>query len=130
MGRAGRICALALAAALAASAIGCRASTRTYPFELGLVWQACVGETVIWRSIGGMDEDNHTITSTRYSLDGEIRHSLEVTSLMRLFGKPRTRIYVRIEQTQPEKKRFTGEETHFLDRIGDILQQTPALLGP
>ncbi len=129
MARAGRMLALA-AAALAGSTVGCTHSTRTYPFEIDRVWQACVGETVIWRSVGGMDEDNHTITSTRFSLDAEVKYGLKVSSLMPIFRKPRTKIAVRIEQIAPKKERFTAEEVRFLDRIGLILQQTGAMPSP
>ena len=119
----GRVVILLAAAALAASATGCTHSTRTYSYDAQTVWQACVGESVIWRP-DLINEDDYVITSRRITLGGgEVRCDLKVTPMPPMFKRPRTRVAIRMAQTRPVEQRFTSEEVRFLDRLDLILQR-------
>lgn len=114
----GRQVIIAALAAGALAASGCSShTTRVYSYEMPVVWQACLRETVIWRP-DRLNENDLEISSTRMLLGGgELRYELKVTPLTPFMGRPRTRVAVRIAQTKPTADRYEGQEAAFLDRV-------------
>jgi len=117
-------------AALAAGGCGSH-STRVFSYEVPVVWQTCLRETVIWRP-DRINEDDLEISSTRMLLGGgALRYELKVTPEVPMWGRPRTKVAVRIAMVSeapdgpgpavrdggPPNQRHTQQEVDFLDRI-------------
>ena len=119
-----------LLALLAAGGGGCTHSTAVFAYERRVVWQAAIGECVIWRP-ELIDEENFRITSTRIGLGGvELKYELRVDREPSLPARPRSRVYVRMAQTKPTSRRFVQEEKIVLRRIGASLEAVARRLPP
>lgn len=108
---------------LAVAMAGCGGTSSSYPFDRDTVWRAAVGEAVVWRP-DLIDSNKYFIESIKTNLTGtEQRYRLEVVRDPNLFARrPSTSIYVRMEQTQPRRIRFSDLEKEFLMRIRARLQ--------
>ena len=102
---------------------GCETSA-AFPFNYDTVWQAAVGESIVWRPDLIDDQKRpYRVLCTRSSLSGtELKYELEVTRDLNPFARrPSTRVCVSIRQTKPTRIRFTQMEKEFLERIADRL---------
>ena len=93
-----------------------------------MVWRAAVGEAVVWRP-SLIDDETYLIESVKTNLAGsEQRYKLTVDRDPNLFARrPSTRVYVRMEQTRPNRVRFKRLEKEFLMRLKAKLSElTPA----
>lgn len=118
----GRYLQAGLTAAVLATALGgCTHSTAVFAYERDVVWQAAMGECVIWRP--QLDENEFVIRSTRIGLGGvELEYELTVAQEPSWTSRPRTRVSVRMVQTKPQSRRFVQEEKILLGRIGASLE--------
>ena len=106
---------------------GC-GSTRCFPYDRQTVWQAAIGETIVWRP-DSIDEQTGTVHAARVDLAGNrIDYDLKVFSNPNLFARrPSTAVRVYVRQTKPRRRRFPHVEGEFLNRIARRLQaMTPA----
>lgn len=126
----GRTGIVVAAAALAAGLAGCTHSTRVYPYPHAMVWQAAIGESILWRP-ERIDEKRYVISATKSDPAQREEYQYEMTVRKELsFGRgPRTKVSVRIEQTKPKRRRFGRHENDFLDRLTATLDQMAQAAG-
>ena len=119
-----------LAAILAAVLGGCTHSSAVFPYPRDAVWQVAIGECIIWRP-ELIDDRNLIIKSTRFGMGGvELKYELKVIEEPSWTATPRTRVDVRMEQIQPQTRRFIQEEKILLGRIGASLEAMAPLPRP
>ncbi len=107
---------------------GCETSA-AFPFDYDTVWQASVGEAIVWRPDMIDDQQRpYRIYCTKTSLGGGtvLKYDLKVDRDHNLFARrPSTRVYVSIRQTKPTRIRFTQMEKDFLEKVAERLTIAP-----
>ncbi len=106
---------------------GCGTSA-AFPFDYDIVWNAAVGEAIVWRPNIINDEARpYYICCTRSDLFGtEVKYDLKVTNDLNIFARrPSTRVHVSIRQTKPTRIRFTQMEKEFLAKVAERLIIAP-----
>ncbi len=109
-----------LAGCVAAAALlgGCQGTSATFPLDRDTVWQAAVGETIVWRPTD-IDSKKYRVECKRTDvLAGSIYYWLEVRS--NRFALPNTtstRVTVSMMQTEPSRLRLKHQEQAFLQRL-------------
>ncbi len=105
---------------------GCGTSA-AFPFNYDTVWNAAVGESIVWRPDLIDDQQRpYRVFSTRTIPGGmELKYELEVANDLNPFARrPSTRVYVSMRQTKPERVRFKQMEKEFLGKIAERLTTT------
>lgn len=116
-----------LLAIVAPAITGCDTSS-TFPFDYDTVWNAAVGEAIVWRPDIINDEKRpYYVCCTRSDLSGrEVEYDLEVTNDLNIFARrPSTKVHVSIRQTKPARVRFTQMEKDFLAKVAERLSVAP-----
>ncbi|MCK4626915.1 MAG: hypothetical protein KAV00_16505 [Phycisphaerae bacterium] len=106
---------------------GCGTSS-AFPFDYNTVWNAAVGEAIVWRpDIINDDARPYYVCCTRADLFGtEVKYDLKVTNDLNIFARrPSTRVHVSIRQTKPTRIRFTQMEKEFLAKVAERLIIAP-----
>ncbi len=119
----------ALSLAIVALAItGCDTSA-TFPFDYDTVWNAAVGEAIVWKpDLIYDDKHPYRVCCTRTDLSGktEIKYDLEVTKDINPFARrPSTKVSVSMRRTKPSRVRFTQMEKDFLEKVAERLMLSP-----
>ena len=106
---------------------GCETSA-AFPFDYNTVWNAAVGEAIVWHPDLIDDRQRpYRVSCTRTSLTGtELKYDLTVDRDHNPFARrPSTRVYVSIRQTKPTRIRFTQVERDFLEKVAERLTVAP-----
>ena len=115
-----------LAGCVAAAALlgGCQGTSATYPFDRDTVWQAVVGETIVWRPTDIDPEEYRVECVRREIVAGPVAYWLEVHYWLEVrrnrFALPNatsTRVTVSMMQTGPSRLRLKDQEKAFLRRL-------------
>ncbi len=103
---------------------GCGTSA-AFPFNYDTVWNAAVGESIVWRPDLIDDQQRPyrvSATKTDLATGTELKYELEVANDLNPFARrPSTRVYVSMRQTKPRRVRFTQMEKEFLGKIAERL---------
>ena len=108
-----------LAGCVAAVALlgGCQGTSVTFPLDRDTVWQAAIGETIVWRPI--IDPEKYRVDCKRTDLmGGSVHYWLEVRrNWFALPNATSTRVTVSMAQTEPRRLRLKHLEEVFLQRL-------------
>ena len=90
-----------------------------------------MGEAIAWRPTL-IDDKKYVIESDKTDLAGSEQHfELKVRRNPNLFARrPSTKVYVRMEQTEPKRVRFNRLEAEFLMRLKYKLEAMTAPATP
>lgn len=103
---------------------GCGTSA-AFPFNYDTVWNAAVGESIVWHPDLIDDRQRpYRVFSTKTTIPAgtELKYELEVANDLNPFARrPSTRVYVSMRQTKPRRVRFTQMEKEFLGKIAERL---------
>ncbi len=121
---------LAVVAASAGAGVlgGCTYSSAAFPYDQQVVWQVAMSQAVVWHP-DLIDDDARLVRATKIGLgDQKLTYEMKVRTDLNPFARrPSNRVYVRIAQRSPKRRRYTREEREFLRGVGVALAQVTRL---